>query len=242
MTADVLKQLAPYGVLRAAVNLGNILLVTGETETGDPVGVSPDMARALANRLAVPVKYVTYPSPGAVADAAAGDNWDIGLIAFEPKRAETVTFSPAYTEIEATYLVQEGSGAQSLDDIDAPGVRIAVSERSAYDLYLSRTLKNATLVRGKGLAGTVELFMSDGLDALAGLRPALLENAEEISGARVLDGRFTTVRQAIGVRPEHKAAAEFVAAFVREARATGMVQEFIDRHGMTGRLQVGTDD
>lgn len=241
LNTEILDQLAPHGVLRAGVNLGNILLVTGKTDDGDPVGVSPDMARALSDRLGVPVQYVTYPSPGAVADAVAGDEWDIGLIAVEPKRSETVTFSPAYTEIEATYLVPDGSPAASLDDIDAPGMRIAVSNRSAYDLYLSRTLQHAELVRGEGLAGTVEVFEDQGLDALAGLRPALHENAEKIEGARVLDGRFTTVRQAIGVRPGNTEAARFVADFVREARFDGTVQGFIDRHGQTGRLEVGTD-
>ena len=237
----ILNQLAPHGVLRAGVNLGNILLVTGRTGSGDPVGVSPDIARALADGLGVPVRYVSYPSPGAVADDVAEDSWDIGLIAVEPKRAETVTFSPAYAEIEATYLVPAGSTATSLAEIDVPGMRIAVSNRSAYDLYLNRTLQHATLVRGEGLAGTVDLFVAEGLDALAGLRPALLENAETIPDARVLDGRFTTVRQAIGVRPENAAAARFVADFVRKARGDGTVQRFIDRHGQTGRLQVGTD-
>lgn len=241
MDKEVLDQLAPQGVLRAGVNLGNILLVNGTTDGGDPVGVSPDMAGALADRLGVPVHYVTYPSPGAVADAVAGDNWDIGLIAVEPKRAETVTFSPAYTEIEATYLVPGGSAATSLEEIDKPGIRIAVSNRSAYDLYLSRTLTHATLVRGEGLAGTVDLFVREGLEALAGLRPALLENAGTMPGARVLDGRFTTVRQAIGVPPANAAAARFVANFVRAARADGTVQRMIDLHGQTGRLQVGTD-
>ena len=241
MDDEILNQLAPQGVLRAAINLGNILLVTGKTDGGDPVGVAPDMARAVADRIGVPVRFVTYASPGEVADAAAGDNWDIGLIAYEAQRAETITFSPAYVEIEATYLVPAGSSFQSLEDVDSPGTRIAVSGRSAYDLYLSRTLTHATLVRGEGLAGTVDIFVSEGLDALAGLRPALLENAQTIPGARVLDGRYTTVRQAIGVRPEHAAAAAFLADFVREARGDGTAQGFIDRHGVTGRLQVGTD-
>jgi len=241
MDSEVLNQLAPSGVLRAAINLGNILLVTGQTGDGDPVGVSPDMARAVADRLGVPVRYVTFASPGEVADAALSDIWDVGLIAYEPQRAETIAFSPAYVEIEATYLVPDGSPLRSLEDVDTPGTRIAVSGRSAYDLYLGRTLKHATLVRGEGLAGTVDLFVAEGLDALAGLRPALLENAKTITGARVLDGCYTTVRQAIGVRPEKAAAAAFLEGFVRQARANGTVQGFIDRHAVTGRLRVGTD-
>jgi polar amino acid transport system substrate-binding protein len=238
---DVVSQLAPNGALRAAVNLSNPLLVTGRSDSGDPVGVSPDMARTVSERIGVPIEYVTFPSPGAVADAACEDRWDIALIAHEPKRAEAITFSPAYSEIEATYLVRGDSDARSHEDLDRPGMRIAVSARSAYDLYLSRTLRNAELVRGEGLAGALSLFTSDGLDALAGLRPALLDDAQAIPGARVLDGCFTTVRQAIGVRPEDKAAAAFVAQLVEELRADGTIQRFIDLHGMNGRLQVGSD-
>ena len=237
----VREQIAPRGVLRAGVNLGNILLVTGRTDAGDPVGVSPDMARAVADRLGVPVRYVSFASPGQVADAVAEDLWDIALIAHEAERAQTIAFSPAYVEIEATYLVPAGSPARSIDEIDRPGTRVAVSARSAYDLHLARTLRHARLVRGVGLAGARDVFVSQGLDALAGLRPALLEDAKAIPGARVLDGRFTTVRQAIGVRPGHGAAANFLARLVGELRADGTVRGFIDRHGVTGRLQVGTD-
>ncbi len=241
-TREIRERLARRGVLRAGVNLANILLVTGKTQSGDPAGVSPDMARAVAERLGVPVEYVTFASPGQVADAVTEDRWDIALIAHEAERAETIAFSPAYVEIEATYLVPGGSTALSLDDIDRPGTRIAVSARSAYDLHLARTLKQAELVRAEGLAGALELFTSHQLDALAGLRPALIENARSIAGARVLEGRFTTVRQAIGIRPGNPQAAAFVADLVRRCRADGTVQGFIDRHGVTGRLQIGTDD
>ncbi len=240
-TDEIRARLAPKGVLRAGVNLGNILLVTGRTEAGDPTGVSPDMARAVADRLGVPVQYVTFATPGQVADAVGDDRWDIGLIAHEAERAQTIAFSPAYTEIEATYLVPDGSPARGIEDVDRPGTRIAVSARSAYDLYLARTLRHAELVRGEGLAGALDVFKAQKTDALAGLRPALLDNARSIPGSRVLEGRFTTVRQAVGVRPGDDHAAAFIAAIVRELRADGTVQGFIDRHGVTGRLQVGTD-
>ena len=238
---DLRAELAPTGVLRAGINLGNILLVTGRAANGDPEGVSPDMARLVADRLGVPLRLVPFASPGALGDAVDADQWDIGLIAEEPKRAETIAFSPPYVEIEATYLVPEGSAITGLDAVDRPGTRIAVSGRSAYDLYLGRTLRHAELVRGEGLPGAFALFRDGGADALAGLRPALLENAEEIPGSRVLDGRFTTVRQAIGVSHARPAAARFLADLVREARADGTVQSLIDRHGVTGRLLVGTE-
>src|ERR1700693_5902905 len=140
MSPSVVAELAPHGVLRAAINMGNFLLVTGRKPSGDPDGVSPDMARAIAERLGVPVKYVPFPKPGELADAVGNDAWDIGLIGAEPARAEKITFTAAYVEIEATYLVSAGSPITSIAEVDRPGVRIAVSARSAYDLWLERNI------------------------------------------------------------------------------------------------------
>jgi len=238
MYEDILKELSEPGVLRVGVNLGNILLVTGEAENGDPVGISPDMSKALADKLGVDVRYVTRPRPGDLADALEEDAWDIALIAIEPKRAETIFFSDPYVEIEATYLVPEGSPLKTIEDVDQPGVKIAVSERAAYDLYLTRTLKNATLHRGVGLPGAFELFKKEKLDALAGLVPALRENAEELPGSRLIPGRYTAVQQAIGTKHENKKLAAFVNEFVADAINSGFVAELIDKHGVTGKLAV----
>jgi polar amino acid transport system substrate-binding protein len=235
---DILSELSEPGVLRVGVNLGNILLVTGEAANGDPVGISPDMSAAIAEKLGVDVRYVTRPRPGDLADALEDDAWDIALIAIEPKRAETIFFSDPYVEIEATYLVPDGSPLQTIEDVDQPGVRIAVSERAAYDLYLTRTLKNATLHRGVGLPGAFELFKAEKLDALAGLVPALRENAEELPGSRLIPGRYTAVQQAIGTKHENKNLAAFVNAFVADATTSGFVAELIDKHGVTGKLAV----
>lgn len=234
---EVRRQLAPTGTLRAGINLGNILLVTGETAQGEPDGVSPGMARALADRLGVPVTLVPLASPGEVADAI-GREVDVGLIAAEPTRAETIAFAPPYVEIEATYLVPAGSPLERIEDVDRAGVRVAVSDRSAYDLYLTRTLKHAELHRAKGLAGALKLFAKEDLEALAGLRPALIENAEGLPGARVLEGCYTTVQQAIGTAPENAAGAAFLKDFVAEAIGSGLVARLIERHGVTGRLGV----
>ncbi len=238
MYEDILSELSEPGVLRVGVNLGNILLVTGESANGDPEGISPDMSAAIAKKLGVDVRYVTRPRPGDLADALEEDAWDIALIAIEPKRAETIFFSEPYVEIEATYLVPEGSPLQTIEDVDQPGVRIAVSERAAYDLYLTRTLKHATLHRGVGLPGAFELFKSEKLDALAGLVPALRENAEEMPGSRLIPGRYTSVQQAIGTKHENKKLAAFVNEFVAEATTSGFVAELIDKHGVTGKLAV----
>jgi polar amino acid transport system substrate-binding protein len=242
MSQDVVSELAPGGILRAAINMSNPLLVTGATPAGDPVGVSPDMARAIAERLGVDVTYVKFASPGEVADAVGGGQWDIGLIGAEPARAETIAFSSAYVEIEATYLVPENSPLQNIADVDRPGVRIAVSNRSAYDLYLTRTLEHAELHRAKGLGGTLELFMNEGLEALAGLRPALNEDIKKMPGAKILNGYYATVQQAVGTRPENSAAARFLQDFVMEARSSGLVAQLIERHGVEGRLLVATSD
>ena len=240
MTQDALSELTDPSTLRVGINLGNILLVTGTSPTGDPEGVAPDLAAAIAERLGVSVSYATFATPGEVADAVERDEWDIGLIAVEPKRAEKIAFCDAYVEIEATYLVPANSPIQSIEDVDQPAVRIAVSDRAAYDLYLSRTLKHAELHRAKGLAGAFDLFVTERLDALAGLVPALKENAENLPGSRVLDGRYTSVRQAVGTKPENAGLKAFVEQFIAEAKESGLVAELTEKHGVKGKLQVAS--
>lgn len=238
MTKDVVSELSNAGTVRAGINMANPLLVTGRTPAGEPDGVAPDMARAIAERLGVAIQLVAFASPGEVADALAGDGWDIAFIGAEPSRAKTISFSPAYVEIEATYLVRDGSPLQKIGDVDREGARIAVSERSAYDLFLERNLEQATLVRGKGLAGALARFVDEELDALAGLRPALRVNVEELPGMRILDGGFTTVQQAIGCKPQNTATATFLQEFVADAKNSGLVARLIEHHGVEGKLQV----
>jgi polar amino acid transport system substrate-binding protein len=192
------------------------------------------MAAEIARRLGVPVKYVPYKTPGELADAAESSAWDIGLIGAEPQRAEKIAFTPAYVEIEATYLVPAGSPIQSLADVDKPGVRIAVTGRSAYGLWLDRNIKQATLAKTDTLDSAYEKFVSDKLDALAGLRPRLLSDVEKLPGARILEGKFTAVQQAVGTGRKNTAAAEFLRKFVAEVKASGFVQGLIDKHKVRG--------
>ena len=227
-------ELAPTGTLRAGINMANFLLVTGRTADGDPQGVAPDMASEIAARLGVPVAYVPYASPGPLADDATNNVWDIGLIGAEPARAEHIAFTPAYVEIEATYLVPAGSPLQTISDVDKKGVRIAVSARSAYDLYLSRHLEHAELVRVEGLNAALDLFVTENLDALAGLKPRLLSDVEKVPGSRILDGRFTAVQQAIGIPRGREAGAAFLRDFVEEAKSSGLVARLIARHSVRG--------
>lgn len=239
MSDKVKDQLVPTGVLRAAVNLSNPLLVTGKAANGDPQGVSPDMAAAVAAALGVGLKLVTYPNPGLLADGMAKGEWDIGMIAVEPARAETIAFTAAYTQIEATYLVRGDTPFKTVEEVDAPGVQIAVSGRSAYDLYLTRTLKHAELVRGDNLAGSVVMFGEKQLPVLAGLRPALIEDQKKFAGSRILDGMFTSVEQAVGSNPANRESAAWLSDFVEKLKADGTIQKWIDNHGVTGRLMVG---
>lgn len=238
MPDPVVTELAPTGVLRAGINMGNFLLVTGRTPDGDPDGVSPDVARAIAARLGVPLQLVPFKSPGELGDAVGTNVWDIGLIGAEPQRAEKIEFTAAYAEIEATYLVPAGSSIQTIAEVDRPGVRIAVSARSAYGLWLDRNIKHATLVHPEHGIGAFEQFVSDQLDAYAGLRPALIEDVVKLPGARVLDGQFATVQQAVGTAKANRAGAAFLRTFVEEAKASGLIASLIAKHGVHGRLAV----
>jgi polar amino acid transport system substrate-binding protein len=234
MNDKVKSELAPAGVLRAALNLSNFLLVSGKTAAGESTGVAPDMAAEIARRLGVPVTYVPYKTPGELADAADTGAWDIGLIGAEPQRAEKIAFTPAYVEIEATYLVPAGSPIRTLAEVDKAGVRISVTGRSAYGLWLDRHIAHATLVRTGTLDSAYERFVSDKLEVLAGLKPRLLSDIEKLPGARILDGKFTAVQQAIGTARKNTAAAEFLRAFVEETKASGFVQSLIAKHGVRG--------
>lgn len=234
MSLELAKQIAPHGVLRAGINLSNFLLVTGRDEFGSPVGVAPDMARAVADRLGLPLRLVPFASPGLVADAAATDSWDIALIGAEPQRAETIAFTPAYVEIESTFLVPAGSPITSIAEVDRPGVRIASTARAAYDLWLERNIHAATLMRAEGLDGALKLFLDEGLEALAGLRPRLLKDVATLPGARILDGQFSAVQQAIGTKPGNAATLDFLRGFVRDAITSGQVAGLIAKHGVQG--------
>lgn len=234
MSPEIKAQLAPTGVLRAGINLSNFLLVTSRAPDGTPQGVSPDMARAIADRLGVPVSYVPYPRPGELADAAGTGAWDIGLIGAEPQRAEKIAFTPAYAEIEATYLVPPGSHITRLEEVDRPGVRIAVAARAAYDLWLERNIRHATLLRAPSIDASFALFQEQGLEALAGLRPRLITDTATMPGSRILEGRFMAVQQAIGTARANEAAAAWLRDVVEELKASGVVADLIARHAVKG--------
>lgn len=224
-------ELAPTGTLRVALNLSNFLLVSSAAEGSEPVGIAPDLGREIGRRLGVPVTFLRYPSPGELAAAVA--DWDVGLIGADPLRAAEIAFTSAYLEIEASYLVPAGSPITTLADVDRPGVRIAVGDKTAYDMYLRRTLQHATLERAAGLEASFRRFADERLDALAGLRPRLVADQARLPGSRILEGRFTAVQQAIGTPIARQRAAAWLQSLVGEIKR-GWVAEAIARHGVQG--------
>lgn len=228
------SELAPTGKLRAGMNLGNALFTTKDGATGELRGVSVDLMNELASRLGVPVDFVVYPTPGDVADAVQEGTWDVAILAIEQARAQRIAFSPAITEIDATYVVHKDSVLQSVGQVDTSGVRISAPEKAGYELYLTRTLRNAALVRTKGFLASIELFNERRVDALAGLKPALLESMDRMPDARLLDGKFMTVNHGLGTPRERRAAAEYLKAFAEEMTASGYVSRSIEMHGVQG--------
>ncbi|MGE5638953.1 MAG: transporter substrate-binding domain-containing protein [Clostridia bacterium] len=228
------KELAPSGTMRVGLNYQNFLLVGRDTADGTPNGIAPDLARELARRAGVPIEYLRYDTAGKLADAVKGGAWDVAFLGNEPARADVIAFSSAYLEIPITFLVPAGSPIRSIDQVDAKGVRVAVSAKSAYDLYLTRTLKNAQVVRVDGIEASFRAFVDQKLEALGGLKPRLVADAEELAGSRVLEGQISAVQQSVGTPKARTAAAAFVRRFVREIKAEGLVARLIQKHAVRG--------
>jgi polar amino acid transport system substrate-binding protein len=231
---SVRTELAPTRTLRVGLNHGNFLLVNAGSSASDPRGVAPDIARELGRRLGVPVVFSKFDTAGQLGDAVRAGAWDVAFLGAEPQRATEIAFTAAYLEIPATYLVPAGSPIGSIADVDREGVRIAVADKSAYDLYLSRNITRARLMRTKGIDASLDLFLAEKLEALSGLRPRLLKDVQKLPGARVLDGQFTAVQQAVGTPKARAAGAAFLRAFVEEVKATGFVAQAIARHDVQG--------
>ncbi len=238
MIENVIKQLAPKGYLRAAINLSNFLLVTGKESNGDPQGVSPDLAKALANELNVDIKLITFNRPGELADAISEDAWDIGNIANEPERAKSITFSLPYTTIESTFLIRNGLNINSLQDVDKKGINIAVAERSAYDLWLTENIKNADLIRAKSIDESFSVFQENKYEALAGLRPKLIDDIKKTTDCYLLDEPFTFINQCIGSKPGNLEAKNFINNFVKRNIENGFIKNLLSKYDVLGKLSL----
>lgn len=225
---QAVKELAPTGTLRAAINYGNGVLA--QRSPDGPRGVSVDLSRELAKRLGVSLEFVTFEAAGKAFEAAGQNKIDILFIAIEPVRAAEVEFSPPYVLIEGAYLVLKSSPLREPADVDKPGTRIAIGENSAYDLYLTRTLKNATLLRtAGGCCKNIELFREQKLDAAAGVRQPLNDYAKQHDDVRVMEKPFQQIRQAMGTPKGRLAAAAYLRTFVEEMKASGFVAESLKR-------------
>lgn len=228
----VLDQLAPGGVLRAAINFGNPVLAQQGPE-GAPQGVSVALAKALAEELGVRLEMITFDAAGKVFAALEEGRWNLAFLAIEPVRAEQIAFSEPYVIIEGTYLVEQASAYRDVADLDQPGLRLAVGKGAAYDLFLSRSLQHATLERAATSAAAVELFIAQQLDAAAGVRQPLEQVALKDPRYRVLPGAFTEIRQAMAVPRANAEAAAFVAEFLERQLVAGFVRGALLASGQT---------
>jgi len=234
---EIIAQLTPTGELRAAINMSNFLLVVGKTDSGEPLGLSPDLAKAIADALGVPIRFIPFKTPKEISDSAGEGLWDIGNIGAEPQRTKRMDFTAPYVEIESTYLVPAGSTIQSIDEVDQPGKRISFAAGSAYGLWLENNIKSADL-RPTGIKQAFNQFADEKMDAYAGLLPHLLTLVKELPGARVLDGKFASVQQAVGVNKGNPEALAWLSQFVDEAKASGLISSLIEKHGVQEKLSI----
>ena len=228
---QAVKDLAPGGTLRAAINVGNaVLAARPATPGGEPTGISVDLARELARRLGVPLQLIVFDAAGKVVDAGKTGGWDIAFVALDPKRAAEIAQSPPYVQIEGAYLVRNDSPLRSNDEVDRKGNRVVVGLNSAYDLYLTRELKQAQIVRTPTSALVVDTMMKEDYEVSAGVKKALENDARRIPGVRLLPGRFMVINQAMASQRNKEAGARYVREFIEEMKASGFVAKAIERH------------
>jgi polar amino acid transport system substrate-binding protein len=231
MMPDVLRDLAPTGVLRAGINFGNPVLAQRDPATGQPRGVSVDLARELGRQLDVGVELVTFDAAGKLFDALKSGAWDIAFMAIDPVRSAEILFTAPYLVIEGTYMVRSASTFATVEDVDRESVRIAIGSGGAYDLFLSRTLKFAQLVRRATGQAAFELFVNDGLEAAAGVRQALVRFAQAHPGLRVMDGRFMVIEQAMATPKLRLGGARYLWSFLEDLKRNGFIAEALKRSG-----------
>jgi polar amino acid transport system substrate-binding protein len=231
--AEIVRELAPSGTLRVAINYGNPILAQQDAATGEPRGVSADLATELGRRLGLPVQFVTFDAAIKVFDALKAGLWDIAFLAVDPARAVEIAFTAPYVVIEGTYMVPEASPLKTMADVDGDGIRVAVGEGSAYDLFLSRTLKRARIVRAPTSSAAMEMFVADRLEAAAGVRQPLDKFADSHPGLRVMEAPFMAIRQAMGTPRGRALGIAYLHAFVEEMKASGFVAEALDRSGQS---------
>lgn len=232
--ASVVSDVAPTGILRVGINYGNPVLATRDPRTGELRGVAVELARELGKQFDVPLKLVGFESAGQMVEGLNAGAWDVAFLAFDPVRASEITFTAPYIEIEGTYLVTGASPLQTIADVDRSGVRIGVSANSAYDLFLTRRLRLAELVRAADPSAALELLATGKVDAVAGVRQSLMAYAEKLPGSRIFAGRFMTIQQALGIPRGRDEGARVLREFIEDVKTSGLVARAIEKSGVHG--------
>lgn len=235
-TTDSLRSaFAPTGRLRASINLGNPILANCQATTGEVGGVSVDLARELAQRLGLPLDLVVFDAAGKSVEAVTAEQADFGFFAVDPVRGQGIAFTAPYVLIEGSYLVRNGSPLQSNDEVDRVGTRVVVGKGSAYDLFLTRELKAATIERAPTSPTVVDVFVETQADVAAGVKQQLEADQKRFPGHRLLPGRFMVIQQAMGLPKGRSAeAVAYLKAFVEDMKASGFVAQALQRHGIEG--------
>ena len=226
--------LAPTGKLRVGINYGNPVLATRDPSSGQLVGVAVDLARELGRRTDLPVELVGFESAGKMVEGLQAAAWDVAFLAVDPGREQEISFTAPYIEIEGTYLVPPGSALLAIADVDREKVRVGVSSKSAYDLFLSRNLKHAQLVRASSPEAAFDLILAGNVDALGGVRQHLAANTVKLPGSRVLDGRFMAIQQALGIPKGREAGISYLREFIEDVKASGLVTRALEKAGVQG--------
>ena len=238
MIETISKKLVPTGVLRVGINMSNFLLINGKDSDGLPDGVSPDIGKRLARELNVECKLIQFKKPGLLADAVHEDMWDIGNIACEKERSKTIDFTNPYVNIDANFMFRKKDNLKTNDDINLPGIKIAVLERSAYDLWLTENFKNVELIRVNTIEESHQLFREDKVNVLAGLKPKLIEEIKTNNDFQIINSPFTYIKQSIGIKKGNPEILDFLNKFITNLIKEGYVENLLKKHNVQNKLSI----
>ena len=238
MIDDIIKKIAPTGVLRVGVNMSNFLLVNSKDKFGVIDGVSPGIGKKLAKELNISFEIVQFANPGLLADAVDNNEWDIGNIASEKERGKTIDFSDPYVNIDANFLFREEDNFKNNNDIDQSGIKIAVFKRSAYDLWLTENLKKAELIRVNSIEESHNLFKENKVNILAGLKPKLIDEMKKNNNYEMIQSPFTYIKQSIGIKKGNPEVLDFINKFISNNIKEGYIKSLLKQHNVQDKLSI----
>ena len=238
MIETISKKLVPTGVLRVGINMSNFLLINGKDSDGLPDGVSPDIGKRLARELKVECKLIQFKKPGLLADAVDENMWDVGNIACEKERRKTIDFTNPYVNIDANFMFRKKDNLKTNGDINLPGIKIAVLERSAYDLWLTENFKNVELIRVNTIEESHQLFRDDKVNVLAGLKPKLIEEIKTNNDFQIINSPFTYIKQSIGIKKGNPEILDFLNKFITNLIKEGYVENLLKKHNVQNKLSI----